>query len=151
MLLHAIRTQVLSAAVVIALVASAPACAAFYMRIETIRGESMDPRHLGWIELQSFKRSRDEIAITKALDKSSVDLETAFVSGSHLGSAMIDETCPNGASHMTTTLIDPVVSKFSTVTAGGGPLDAMTLKYRTISVVAGKPCVGPIPQTPRAA
>jgi type VI protein secretion system component Hcp len=150
-MLARLSSSVVLSAVAVALLLPASASAALFMRIATIQGGSMDPRHLGWIELWSFKRSRDEIDVTKALDKSSVDLEAAYAGHSRLGSALFDETCPNGASHMTITLIDPVVARFSTDSGGGeGPLDVLALKYRTISVNYGKPCAGPVPSAPKA-
>ncbi|HXN45368.1 MAG TPA: hypothetical protein VN893_01930 [Bryobacteraceae bacterium] len=57
--------------------------AAAFLNIPDVRGEALDPQHLGWIEILSYSQTRGlaEFTLTKALDSTSPHLHHLALTG----------------------------------------------------------------------
>ena len=155
------------------LLAAGPASAAWFLKIEGIQGDSIDPSHRGWVDVQSFtlgaqthqtigsasgagaaRASTAPIQITKTFDKASPALLTAASSGKHFPTAVLEGTTPGGQVYMRMKLQNIFISSFQMGGSGQGgdgrPTDSMALSYQKIEVdyVDAKPAPTIVPVRP---
>jgi type VI secretion system secreted protein Hcp len=127
------------------------ACDAF-IKIDGIEGESMDERHAGWIEIQSYDLDINQpvartassaggagaeradfspFGFTKLLDKASPNLALACADGTHFDTIVV-ELCRAGGDKvrfMRYTFADCVINGFNTSADKGFPEDDVSFVY----------------------
>ncbi len=138
--------------------------AAWFMKIATIPGESKDPGHQGWIDLQSFSwrtapidgtlAEASSMAVTngatvsscsrssgngtaaavKRVDKSSQRLSQALTRGTPLGNIEVQETDASGAVLLDANLVNTLVSGNAVTVGGDAPQETITFVYGTLKV-----------------
>lgn len=131
----------------------------FYLKIDTIVGESEDHEHKDWIEVESFswgesqaivgttsssggrtaeRVHHQDLSITKLIDKSTPILELACSSGQHFKKAELElfRASADGdkrVRYYKITLTDLIISSFSQQGGGGGiPHEQVSFNYAEI-------------------
>ncbi len=123
-----------------------------FIKIQDIDGESMDARHVGWIEIlscdlnlrQKVSRTAGSVGgataeradfahfgFTKLLDKASPGLALACAAGTHIDTIVV-EFCRAGgdnARFMQYTFTNCMISAFNTSGDGGFPEDDVSFAY----------------------
>jgi type VI secretion system secreted protein Hcp len=144
-------------ALALAAALSCHAASDFFLKIDGIDGESIDPVHRGEIEIQSFswgmsnsgsfatgtgggagKASFQDIHFTRALDKASPQLMLACATGKHIPTAEL--VCRKagadgkGIEYYRITLTDVLVSSVSTGgnTSGDVPIESISLNFAKV-------------------
>ena len=128
-----------------------------FLKIEGIEGESVDDRHKGWIDVDSYQWRADkpvdgygsnrttrvtthqDFTVTKWVDKSSPKLMLAVCDGQHIPSVRLEmvRTTSNTVQTMAYDLLEAIVTS---VRPGGGstqgqeePTEAFSLNYAKIA------------------
>jgi type VI protein secretion system component Hcp len=138
--------------------------AAWFMKIASIQGESKDPTHQGWIDLQSFSwrtapiggplaqasamavangttvvscsrsASNGTAVAVKRVDASSPRLSQALTRGTPLGSVEVQETDASGALLLDANLVKALVSGNAVTVGGDAPQETITFVYGTLKI-----------------
>jgi type VI secretion system Hcp family effector len=164
----------LSAAIVVALAAAPPAALAAadaFLRIEGVEGQSMDPKHKGWIEVESYslgassasvlgkgasgggagKAGVHAFSITKTTDKVSAQLMLAAASGKHFKKVVLQIRKPGGdlQPYLTYTFGDVFITSFTPSGGGAHAAESVTFAFNSMTasyeaqVGPKSPVVGP--------
>jgi type VI protein secretion system component Hcp len=138
--------------------------AAWFMKIASVPGESKDPVHQGWIDLQSFSwrtapnggtlaqasamavangstvascsrsTGNGTAVAVKRVDTSSPRLSQALTRGTPLGNIEVQETDANGGALLDANLINTLVSGNAVTVGGDAPQETITFVYGTLKV-----------------
>jgi len=121
----------------------------FFLKIDSIRGESADAKHKGEIDLISFswgasppterppaRAAIRDFSIVKAVDSASPLLLQAACQGTSQGRALFVARKAGDAQveYIKITFTDVIVSSVSWTGSAEGPMEAVTLGYRTAEV-----------------
>jgi type VI secretion system secreted protein Hcp len=126
----------------------APASAAWFLKMDTIPGESTDANHRDWIELQTVSWRNTNLngcptlgtgqaVLTKAMDKASPLLAQSARAGRLLGTATIEQTGP-GAQALTIELQNILISGISASKGSDRPMESISLKFAAYRVSPNK-------------
>ncbi|MGE5169182.1 MAG: type VI secretion system tube protein Hcp [Rudaea sp.] len=130
-----------------------------WIKISGIRGESQDPAHFGWIEIESMswgavthrtgarseKPATSEIVVTKKTDSASASLMRAGVNGPPFGQVTIDIADGAGKTQASFQLKNVVISSMSLSSASGSsssPMESITLNFTDAAVTQGASSAG---------
>jgi len=138
--------------------------AAWFMKIASIQGESKDPVHQGWIDLQSFSWRTAPISgplaaasamavadgstvascsrstgngtavAVKRVDTSSPKLSQALTRGTPLGNVEVQETDASGAVLLDANLVHALVSNNAVTVGSDAPQETITFVYGTLKI-----------------
>jgi type VI secretion system secreted protein Hcp len=145
-------------AVVLLLPATARAAYDAFLKLEGVPGESTDPKHGGWIEVESYQldalRSSatggagagkvhvHDFSFTKKVDKASPVLMKACTKGQHFPTATLSVRKAGGGQqeYLVIKLQDVVVSSYRTGGGAGAPTETMVLNAAQATIEgAGHP------------
>ena len=139
-----------------------------FIWFDSIKGESMDPQHQGWMEVSSFqfdqirnsarigsatggagagKVSVHDISVTKKTDKASPALMKFCADGKHIPTATLSMRKAGGSQqeYLVIKLKDVLVSSYRTNGAGAGMTETFTLNAADATMDHPTPAPTPKP------
>lgn len=145
------RAIVLACAVCAFAGVSFAASADYFLKIDTIKGESSDNKHKDWIEILSVsvdadvvaprdaasglatgKRQHKPFVITKTVDKSSPKLAEACAKGTVLKEVEV------GGPDVSYKLTDAIITSIQPSSGGDRPMESLSLNYTKIEMTYNK-------------
>lgn len=134
-----------------------------WIKISDIKGDSQDPGHAGWIEVesvnwssvtrgtgrssalggQSERPAMSDIVVTKKIDASSPKLMRASFTGPTFEQVTIDMADSSGRTYMSFQLGHVVVANVSQSSSGNeGPTESVTFSFTGAAVTQGTTSAG---------